>query len=128
MSAINGVAAPPFLHAGTGSQASAQPGVTDLTVEFKVYYQRTLLTNARENLIHQQFGQKFTIPKSGGKTTEWRRAVPYVLTDTTALTPLTEGQPPAPLGFKYVAITVSIAQYGQWVRGTDVVSVVTYDP
>lgn len=114
-----------FLSALTGGQL-AMTG-QDLTAEFKVYYQRTLLENVRENLIHQQFGRQFTIPKGGGKSTEWRRALPFVV-DTAALTPLTEGVPPLPLPFKYEAITVGFSQYGQFVRGTDVVSVVTYDP
>jgi N4-gp56 family major capsid protein len=122
---MSGVTTPPFLNAGTGTQTPMAG--SDLTAEFKVYYQRTLLENARENQIHQQFGRKYTIPKGGGKSTEWRRAVPYVITPG-MLVPLTEGQPGSPLPFSYVAITVSIAQYGAWVKGTDVVTVVSYDP
>lgn len=111
-----------FLNAGLGSQTQ-MPGA-DLTAEFKTYYQRVLLDTARPLLIHQQYGQQFTIPKNSGKTTEWRRA--WVLPVKT--TPLTEGVAPNPDYFGYDAITVTIAQYGAWIKGTDIVKTVTFDP
>lgn len=95
-----------------------------LTVTLKTTYNRTLLENARDKLVHHQFGKEYKLPKRGGKTMEWRKA--NVL--PVATTPLVEGSPPTEDTFGYTAITVSINQYGAFIKGTDIVNVVVLDP
>ena len=45
----------------------------DLSPEMKTYYQKRLIDNAEPELVHDQFGSKYPIPRNGGKTTEFRR-------------------------------------------------------
>ena len=61
-----------------------------LSPEMKTFYEKTLLKEARPNLVHAQFGQKRNIPKNGGKTVEFRgyTALPKTLI------PLAEGVTP----------------------------------
>ena len=44
-----------------------------LSPEMKTFYDKTLITLAGANLVHEQFGQKRPIPKNGGKTIEFRK-------------------------------------------------------
>ena len=39
-----------------------------LSPEMKTFYDKTLLKEARPNLVHAQLGQKRNIPTNGGKT------------------------------------------------------------
>lgn len=91
--------------------------------EFKTYYQRNMLQNFRENLAHQTFGKKVRMPKGGGLTMEWRQVTP--LADVT--TPLVEGVTPDGQSFEVTATTVTLNQYGAYIKGTDVVQVVAFD-
>lgn len=109
-----------LLNTGLGG-ATATPG---LSVTLKTTYDRTLLENARDKFVHGQFARKFTIPKGGGTTVEWRKA--NLLPAKT--TPLVEGVTPTEDSFGYTNLTVTIAQYGGFVKGSDIVSVVTLDP
>lgn len=108
------------LNSGLGG-ATQTPG---LAIELKTTYNRTLLENARDKLVHGQFGREYTLPKGGGLTMEWRKA--NVL--PVATTPLVEGAAPTEDTFGYTSVTVSINQYGAFVKGTDVVTEVTIDP
>lgn len=109
-----------LLNAGQGG-ATVTPG---LSIQLKTTYNRTLLENARDKLVHQQFGREYTLPAHGGVTMEWRKA--NVL--PVATTPLVEGVPPSEDTFGYTSLTVTIAQYGAWVKGSDLVTVVVLDP
>lgn len=95
-----------------------------LAIELKTTYNRTLLENARDKLVHNQFGREYTLPKGGGHTMEWRKAN----TLPVATTPLQEGVTPSEDTFGYTSLTVTINQYGAFVKGTDVVTEVTIDP
>jgi N4-gp56 family major capsid protein len=108
------------LNMGLGGAAQT----AGLAIQLKTTYNRTLLENARDKLVHQQFGREYTLPKRGGLTMEWRKA------DTlpVATTPLVEGTPPTEDTFGYTSTTVTIAQYGAFVKGTDIVNVVGIDP
>jgi N4-gp56 family major capsid protein len=55
---------------------------------------------------------------------EWRK--PNTL--AVATTPLVEGVAPTEDTFGYTSLTVTIAQYGAFVKGSDIVTVVTLDP
>lgn len=109
-----------LLNAGLGGQ-TVSPG---LTIELKTTYNRTLLENARDKLVHRQFGKEYTLPKGGGLTMEMRK--PNTL--PVATTPLTEGVAPTDDTFGYTSLSVTIAQYGAFVKGSDIVDVVVLDP
>lgn len=99
-------------------------GSAGLSVEMKTFYDRLLLERTVPVLLYDKFAQKRNIPKMGGKTIEFRRfsALP------TATTPLTEGVPPTLKDITVSAITATIAQYGDAVGFTDLVSTTTFDP
>ena len=44
----------------------------DLSAEMKTFYDKALIELASPNLVHDQFGQKRSIPKNGGKSVEFR--------------------------------------------------------
>lgn len=108
-----------LLNSGLGG-ASATAG---LSVTLKTTYNRTLLENARDMLVHHQFGREYVLPKRGGKTMEWRQADVLAVADT----PLVEGTAPTEDTFGYTNVTVTINQYGAFIKGTDIVEVVTFD-
>jgi len=100
-------------------------GATALSIEMKTFYDRVLLERTVPKLIHAKFGQKKVIPKGRGKIIEFRKFAGFA----TATTPLTEGVVFS--DFKELSIsstTATVAQYGDAVMFSDVVSTVTIDP
>lgn len=95
-----------------------------LIPEMKTYYEKRLLEMAGPNLVHQQFGDKYPIPKNGGKTIEWRRFQPLAK----ALTPLTEAVTPDGNTMVVDPITATIAQYGDYISQSDLLQTTTLDP
>lgn len=110
-----------YLNSGLNNGGAQTAG---LAIQLKTTYNRTLLENVRDKLIHDKFARKYTIPRRGGVTMEFRKA--NVL--PTQATPLQEGVIPTEDTFGYTSLTVTVNQYGAFVKGTDVVSVVTLDP
>jgi len=94
------------------------------TGQFKTFYDRMLLERVRHNEVYNRFGQKARIPRRGGKTIEWRRfaALPQ------ATTALTEGTTPNGSDLSFTSVTATVAQYGDFVRGSDLVDVTAIDP
>jgi len=93
-----------------------------LAPEFKTIYERQLLKNARNNLYHQRFGRKRTL--KGGKTIEIRRATPLAPITTA----MTEGVIPNAITFEVTSFNETALQYGTFIKGTDVVTAVAFDP
>ncbi len=103
-----------------------QGSVTDanaLTPEMKTFYDKTLLTLAGANLVHEQFGQKRPIPKNGGKTIECRKF--SKLPKATAA--LTEGVTPAGNKLSVSAVTCTAEQYGDYIEQTDMLELTAVD-
>lgn len=94
-----------------------------LSVTMKTFYQRNLLENAEPRLVHGQFGKEYDLPKGGGKTMEWRKWTPLASVSSA----LTEGAPGSEGSFAYTNVTVTVAQYGAWLSGTDMVMLTTFD-
>lgn len=94
-----------------------------LSVENKVFYDKTLIEEAGPNLIHDQFGQKRPIPKNGGKTIEFRKFA----TLPKATQPLTEGVTPNGKKLSASAIESEVAQYGDYVSISDVLDLTAID-
>lgn len=95
----------------------------DLSAEMKTYYEKRLLDAAEPNLVHDQFGTKYPIPKNGGKTIEFRK---YSALGK-ALTPLTEGVTPAGNKLNVDTILATVDQYGDWIQISDVLDLTAID-
>lgn len=95
-----------------------------LTGPIKTYYDLVLLERAIPNLIHDQAAQTKNLPRGKGKTIEFRRYGALAL----ATTPLTEGQPPAGKTLSVTQITGTPAQYGDFLRYSDLLNLVSIDP
>lgn len=94
-----------------------------LSVENKTFYDRALIEEATPELIHNQFGQKRPIPRSGGKKIEFRRYASL----PKALTPLTEGVTPDGKKLSASAIEAEVHQYGDYVTLSDVLDLTAID-
>ncbi len=95
----------------------------DLSAEMKTFYDKTLITLAGPNLVHDQFGQKRPIPKNGGKNIEFRRFSKL----PKALSPITEGVTPTGNKLKVSAITARVDQYGDYIEQTDMLELTAID-
>ncbi len=95
----------------------------DLSAEMKTYYEKRLLDSAEPNLVHDQFGTKYPIPKNGGKTIEFRK---YSALGK-ALTPLTEGVTPAGNKLNVDTILATVDQYGDWIQISDILDLTAID-
>lgn len=96
-----------------------------LSDEMKTFYDRVLLSRALPVLLHDKFAQKKRIPKNGGKTIEFRKFAALPLqTD-----PLVEGELFTDLkDLSVSAITATVAQQGDAMGFSDLVSTTTIDP
>lgn len=96
-----------------------------LSVEMKTFYDRVLLERTVPVLIHAKYGQKKKIPAHGGRIIEFRKFAGLAV----ATTPLTEGALYTNLkDLSVTAITSTVAQYGDAVGFSDLVSTTTIDP
>jgi N4-gp56 family major capsid protein len=98
-----------YTNAYTGA-TEAFSGVNDLSAGMKTYYDTELLENARDVLVFQQLGRKYTLPANHGMTMEWRKW--NTLPDCDELQ-----EAVIPVGKKLgeTAKSVPISEYGQYV-------------
>ena len=96
---------------------------TDLTIEMKTYYEKTLLQTAEPNLVHHQFGEKYPIPKNGGRKIEFRKFDDLPKN----LTALTEGVTPDGKKMTVKNVEATVNQYGDYVTLTDVLELSAID-
>jgi N4-gp56 family major capsid protein len=104
----------------TDTNTTASAGLED---EIKTYYQDELIYAADGKLFYNQFGLKATIPQGNGKTAEWRKPTPYAK----ALTALTEGVTPTGHDIDVSTVTVTVDQYGDFGKISDMLKVTTLD-
>lgn len=95
----------------------------DLSPGKKIFYSDYVLKNARANLVHNQFGDQFTVPRGNGKTISVRGLDPY----PAATTPLQEGIPPAGNKMNQREVTCPLEQYGGYTPHTDMLSLIKCD-
>lgn len=90
------------------TSAGVAPGIVD-------FYERTLLENAKPEMVYARDAQKRTLPENNGKHVNFRRMVPFApITE-----PLKEGVTPAGQEVKQTAFTVMVKPYGRHVEWTD---------
>lgn len=106
----------------TNATTSASSG-NNLSAEMKTFYDKMLIQLVGPQLYHDQFGQNKPIPKNSGKTIEFRKYdnLPK------ATTPLTEGVTPDGQALNVSTITATVAQYGGFVRLTDMLMLSAID-
>ena len=108
--------------AGTVEQG-ALTNDSALSPEMKTFYDKTLITLAGANLVHEQFGQRRPIPKHGGKTVEFRKFSKL----PKALTAITEGVTPAGNKLNVSAVSCTVDQYGDYIEQTDMLELTAVD-
>ena len=100
---------------------------TASTAKFNLdYYDRKLLETAKTKLVHQQFGQKRSIPKNEGKTVKYRRY--ELFTPNVATQKLTEGVKPAGQTLSQTEVQATVDQYGAYVEISDLLDLTAADP
>ena len=97
---------------------------SSLSSTMKTFYDRELLETAEPNLVFDQFGEKRPIPPNNGKIIQFRRFG----TLAKALTALTEGYTPPGNSISMTNITATVAQYGDFVKLSDMLQMTSYDP
>lgn len=104
----------------TETQTTLLPGMSP---EMKTYYEKRLIDLAEPKLVHNQFADKYPIPKNGGKTIEFRKydSLPK------AMTPLVEGVTPDGNKMNVTTVTAEISQYGDWIQLSDILELTAID-
>ena len=110
-----------YVNAYTGSTTSFDPPDT-LTPTMKTFYDTELLENHRDQLTFAQLGRKQGLPARRGRTIEWRKWNTLPLCAA-----LTEGVIPSGQKMGMTSITVTLAQYGQYVAVTDLLELHALD-
>ena len=88
------------------------PGVAPGVIE---YYERTLLENAKPDMVHGRDAQKRSLPENNGKHVQFRKMVPFAAVTE----PLKEGVTPEGQELKQTAFTVMVKPYGRHIELTD---------
>ncbi len=105
-------------------KTSTSTSNNDLQYEIKEYYEKQLLRAAEPNLVHDQFGDKYTIPQGSGHTIEFRKFTSLAK----ATTPITEAVTPDGSVLNVEHITASLSQYGDFIRTSDRLQLEAIDP
>lgn len=95
----------------------------EMSAEMKTYYNDTLIDIAGPELVHDQFADKYPIPKNGGKTIEFRRYDNL----PPAMTPLEEGVTPSGNKLNVTDFTATVEQYGDYVTLSDMLIMTAID-
>lgn len=97
---------------------------TQVPDEVSGFYDRTLLERAVSNFVHTRWAQIRDIPKNAGTLTVNFRRYGNL---SAATTPLSEGITPTGSQLSVSTVTATVAQYGDFVTVTDVLSFSSYD-
>jgi N4-gp56 family major capsid protein len=97
---------------------------TTAIAPIQAFYDRNTLERALPMLVHDKFGQKRPIPKGQGLAIKFRRYEKF----TVATTALTEGTDPAGQDMTKTDVTLTLAQYGDFTKLTDMVIETNLDP
>ena len=98
-------------------------GTSSLSAENKTFYEKELIEEASPELVHDQFGDDYPIPKNGGKQIEFRKYDSL----KPANTPLTEGVTPDGNSLSVSSVTSTVKQYGDYITISDVLDLTAID-
>ena len=109
--------------ADASTQLQNTTSTDGMSAEMKTFYEKRLIDQAEPKLVHDQFADKYPIPRNGGKTIEFRKydSLPK------ATTPLTEGVTPDGQTLNVTKVTSDVHQYGGWTPITDVLNLTAID-
>lgn len=96
----------------------------NLSAEMKEYYSKYIIDLAEGELIHDQFADKYPIPKGNGKKITFHKFAPLVV----SLEPLTEGVTPEGDKMDVSVLEAEVAQYGRYIETSDVLLLTSVDP
>jgi N4-gp56 family major capsid protein len=99
-------------------------GTSTLSQELRTFYDRNLLKRLLPRLVWALFGQPKPMPANEGQTVNFRRFSSL----SAATTALTEGMTPQGSELSVSAITVTPAQYGDFIKITDILDFTAPDP
>ena len=102
--------------------AGGSPQRTYLNKEF---YDKNLLEMAKTKFVHAQYGQKRNIPKGQGKKVEFRRWVPFAISQN--YNELTEGVTPDGQDLSQTHLEAVCKQYGAYVEVSDLLETTSFD-
>jgi len=97
---------------------------TQIPAEVNNFYDRTLLDRAVAMFVHTRWAQVRDLPKNAGSSTIKFRRYGNL---TAATTPLSEGITPVGSSLSITDITATVAQYGDFITVTDVVTYESQD-
>ena len=95
-----------------------------IPAEVSAFYDRTLLERAVPLFVHNRWGQVRNIPRQAGTSTIKFRRYGNLATQTT---PLVEGVTPAGSQLSATDVTATVAQYGDYITVTDVLTYESQD-
>ena len=98
--------------------------LTQVPPGVQAFYDRNLLARAQPSEIHGRFGQKRPIAMRNGNQIKFRRYSQLA----SASTALTEGVTPAGSSLAVTDLTAMLAQYGDFITLSDLVSMTNQDP
>lgn len=101
-----------------------QTGLAQVPPGVAAFYDRNLLERAQPNDVHGRFGQKRPIAQRNGNQIKFRRYSQLAV----ATTPLTEGVTPTGSSLAVTDIVATLAQYGDYIQLSDMVSMTNQDP
>lgn len=101
-----------------------QTGLAQVPPGTQAFYDRNLLERAQPNDVHGRFGQKRPIAQKNGNQIKFRRYSQLAV----ATTPLTEGVTPSGSQLAVTDVTATLAQYGDFIQLSDMVSMTNQDP
>lgn len=102
----------------------ATTSLTQIPPGVQAFYDRNLLERAQPAEVHGRFGQKRPIASRSGSQIKFRRYSQLAA----ATTPLTEGVTPAGSALAVTDLTATLAQYGDYITLSDMVSMTNQDP
>ena len=91
----------------------------------KEFYDRNLLEMAKTKFVHAKFGQKRNIPRGNGKKVEFRRWVPFAISQN--YNELTEGITPDGQDLSQTHLEATVKQYGAFVEVSDLLKRTSFD-
>lgn len=94
-----------------------------LSNEVMTYYSSKFLERAKDSLVHQEGAQKQTRATGEGKTVVFNRYTPLAR----ATTPLTEGSAGSEVALTSAQVSVTLAEYGNYVKVGKLLDLVSID-
>lgn len=104
--------------------ATQQLGIAGLSVEARTTYEKMLQDRNTPEFVHERFGLTKEIPARGGNNISIRQFT----RPAASLTALVEGTPPSATNPTVGQTIISVAQYGAYMLGSDVVDTQAIDP